>query len=75
MKKVEFYGLDESDLTSIIDKMKRCLDKEVREGNKLFFDLTGGESLLLVAFGVLSRDYHVPMHMYDIKKISCLNMR
>ena len=66
VKEFEFYELDESNLRTIVDTMSGCLKKELDEGNQLFFDLTGGESLPLVAFGVLARDFRAPMHMYDI---------
>jgi len=66
VKEVDFYELEESNLAGIMDRMTSCLKKEREQGHRLFFDLTGGESLLLVAFGALSRDYRVPMHMYDV---------
>ncbi len=67
VKEIEFYELDESNLTVMMSDMSNCLKKEVESGNRLFFDLTGGESLLLVAIGALSKEYKVPMHMYDIR--------
>jgi len=68
VKEVEFYEVLESNLKTVVDRMRDCLEKEIAQGNQLFFDLTGGESLLLVAFGFLARDYHAPMHMYDIDR-------
>ena len=67
VKEVEFYELDKRKLIEIMETMSSCLKKETERGNRLFFDLTGGESLLLVAFGALSRDYRAPMHMYDVE--------
>ncbi len=66
VKEVDFYELKKRELADIMKQMSECLRKEAAQGNRLFFDLTGGESLLLVAFGALSRDYKVPMHMYDV---------
>lgn len=66
VKEIEFYELDESDLKIMMSDLSDCIKRERERGNKLFFDLTGGESLLLVAIGALSREYKVPMHMYDI---------
>ena len=51
VKEVEFYELDESNLRSMMLDLSDCIKREREQGNKLFFDLTGGESLLLVAIG------------------------
>ena len=67
VKEVEFYELNESNLRIMMSDMSDCIKREREQGNKLFFDLTGGESLLLVAIGALSRDFKIPMHMYDIQ--------
>ena len=36
--------------------------------NPIYFDITGGESLILVAFGMLSKEFETPMHLYDVRK-------
>jgi len=47
--------------------MRKEVQYELSKRNKLFFDITGGESLILVAFGILSKEINCPMHMYDIE--------
>ena len=62
-----FWPLSHTDLQSVLNTMRKEIDQEVERGEKIFFDITGGESLLLVAFGMLSKEYRAPMHMYDIR--------
>lgn len=68
VKEVEWCDVDRIDLASIMDTISTQINEEVRKGNQVFFDLTGGESLPLVAFGMLSKELMAPMHMYDISK-------
>lgn len=63
---IEFYEVDAFDLAGIIDKISNVIESDLASGHKVFFDLTGGESMLLVAFGILSRELVAPMHTYDI---------
>lgn len=65
---VVFHPLSHNDLQSILHAMKKEIEHELQAGAKIFFDITGGESLILVAFGMLSRDYDTPIHFYDIPK-------
>lgn len=65
---VVFYSLSKTDLLSIIIQMRNDLAIEYSNGNKVFFDVTGGEGLILIAFGIISQELKTPMHMYDIKK-------
>ena len=65
---VEFHSVVRDDLSAIIETISAVVQKEKEKGNKVFFDLTGGETLLLVAFGILSRNFEAPMYMYDIQK-------
>lgn len=64
---VEFCAVDNFDLNSIMDTILKEIEEDMKAGHKVFFDLTGGESLPLVAFGILSRELSAPMHMYDIR--------
>lgn len=65
---VEFYSVDKTDLTGMIDIIETRTKEENAKGNQVFFDLTGGESLLLVAFGLLSQELAAPMHVFDVVK-------
>ena len=64
---VEFCAIDDTDLSKIIQAMKERLSQEKGQDNVLFFDLTGGESLPLVAFGVLSKEFNASMHMFNVR--------
>lgn len=66
VREVEFCIVDDFDLTGIIDTISNVIEEDIQSGHSVFFDLTGGESLPLVAFGILSRELSAPMHTYDI---------
>lgn len=65
---VEFHALSEWDLQSVLRVMRATIQAEYDRGNQVFFDITGGESLALVAFGILSKEFDTPMHLYDVEK-------
>ncbi len=65
-KEVEFCAVDAIDLYAITEAISDKVDEELGAGNQVYFDLTGGDSLQLVAFGMVSKDLQAPMHMYDM---------
>lgn len=67
VKAVEFHAVEKTDLTGMIDVIETQTKAEIKQGNHVFFDLTGGESLLLVAFGLLSSELYAPMHIFDVE--------
>jgi len=71
---IVFLSLSGSNLQSVLQTMRKEIELELSKKAKLFFDITGGESLMLVAFGMLSREYETPMHMYDIYKGKLLGL-
>lgn len=66
VSKVVFFPLSMSDLKSVLKNMGEEIEREKGDGNEVYFDLTGGESMILVAFGMLCEKYNTPMHIYDI---------
>ena len=66
VKKVVFLAVSHDDLDSIVRTMSKEIEREIADDNKLYFDLTGGAELVLVAFGKLSEKYATPMHKYNI---------
>lgn len=68
VQQVVFLSLSKTDLQSVLDTMRREVQNEINRGGKIYFDVTGGESLILVAFGMLSDELKKPLHMYDIVK-------
>ena len=74
VQSIVFLPLSGSNLQSVLQTMRKEIELELSKNAKLFFDITGGESLMLVAFGMLSREYETPMHMYDIYKGKLLEL-
>lgn len=66
VEEVAFYTLKREDMQSILSDMRDRIMCEKRIGNSVYFDITGGDSLVLVSFGMLSKEFDTPMHMYDI---------
>lgn len=65
-KNVIEYELSSKKLPSIISTMRQAIYRELGNGNSIYFDITGGEDLILIAFGKLSYDLDAPMHKYDV---------
>lgn len=74
VQSIVFLPLSGSNLQSVLQTMRKEIELELSKNAKLFFDITGGESLMLVAFGMLSREYETPMHMFDIYKGKLLEL-
>ena len=76
VKEVEFVEVPSNDLCAIEAAIRKQVVNEQNAGNKVFFDITGGEGLILVAFGMLSKEYTLPMHQFDVigDKIKELNV-
>ena len=68
VSRVVFHELSGYDLQSVLKTMRTEIEYEKGNGSKLYFDITGGESLILVAFGMLSKEFEAPMHIFDIEK-------
>ena len=68
VKSVVYHPLSEKDLQSTLATMRKEILREKEQGNDIYFDLTGGESLILTAFGMLSGEWDMPMHLFDIPK-------
>lgn len=66
VKKVVFWELSQDDLQSIIKTMQAEIEREIARDSRMYFDITGGESLILVAFGILAVRFNTPMHVYDV---------
>lgn len=65
---IEFVTFAENDLQSVLYIMRKKISDELKKDHKVFFDLTGGESLLMTAFGILSKEFDTPMHMFDVQE-------
>lgn len=65
VKTVEFHVVSQRNLQSVVERMTEVLERE--KDHNCYFDLTGGEELIAVAMGILSRDYKTPMHLYNVE--------
>lgn len=67
VKTVEFKDVSKTDLKEILEVLHAVVLAEKEAGNQVFFDITGGEGLILVAFGMLAKEYCLPIHQYDVE--------
>lgn len=67
VKEVVFHSLPDSNLNIILKTMRNVIEQEKAQKNDIFFDITGGENLILTAFGMLAESLKAPMHMYEIE--------
>ena len=65
---VKFVELSKSNLYRVLEVLEKEIQMETKRGNHCFFDLTGGEGLILVAMGILSTKLNAPLHQYDVWK-------
>ncbi len=68
VKEVSFIVLPKEDFPGIRRGIRTAITIEAIKGHELYFDITGGDSLILVAFGQLSEEFGVSMHMYNVAK-------
>lgn len=68
VKEIIFYPLENDDLRNIKETMRKLIESEQLAGNDIYFDITGGESLILLAFGMLSVEYDTPMHFFKVEE-------
>lgn len=75
VKEVVFHALSDHNLNSVTKTMRKVIEQEKAQKNDIFFDITGGENLILVAFGMLAEAFKAPMHIYEIetRKLTELN--
>ncbi len=66
VREVLFSALPGNDLQPILTAMRSVIGNELEHGANIYFDITGGEDLILVAFGMLSSEFNTPMHRHDI---------
>ena len=65
---VSFFAVSQTSLKDVLKVMREQIGKEYAQGNTVYFDLTGGESLILVAFGMLANEFDAPLHQYLVEK-------
>lgn len=68
VKNTVFHSMPKGDLQSVLKSLRKEIEYELGQKNSIYFDITGGESLILVAFGMLSAEYKTPMHHFDVRR-------
>ena len=68
VEQVGFVVLPEDDLQEVLRLLRSAIQAEQDQNNHIFFDITGGESLILVAFGMLAAEYRLPMHVFNVEE-------
>ena len=63
---VDFKTVNEYNPKEMLDKLESTLREE--ESNFCYFDMTGGEDLILTSMGMLAERYQIPIHKYDVEK-------
>lgn len=74
VREVSFFSMSHNDLKSVLKTMRAEIERELERKNRIYFDVTGGESLILVAFGILSKEFDTPMHTYNIEKNQLIDL-
>ena len=64
---VEFHKVDNENLLTVKGKVREIIEGEIASGNEVYFDMTGGENVILTAFGMIADDYDTPMHVFDVE--------
>lgn len=66
IENVEFITVSQKSLYKVLELLEKEIVAEMKSGNKCFFDLSGGEDLVLVAMGMLATQYKVPLHKFAL---------
>ena len=67
-QEAEFIVVPRNKLEDTISIMRDAIKKEQKGDNTIFFDVTGGEEIPLVAFGILSTELDTPIHVFNVEK-------
>ena len=65
---VFFYPVSHTDFEAVQKVLRKRIEQEKEDGNQVFFDITGGEPLVLAALWLLSGELGAPMHLFDIER-------
>ena len=74
VQKVFFFPLSQKSLPSVLQTMRTRIGEELKLGSSIFIDITGGESMILAAIGILSHELKLPMFEIDIARDRVIEM-
>lgn len=66
IKRVDFVEVEPHNLKDVIEKLGDIIVREHSNGNHCYFDLTGGDDLILVAAGIVAERHDITMHQFDM---------
>lgn len=72
---VEFHAVSYENLKEIADVIRLEVSREIVQKNQVYFDVTGGESLILVAFGMIAQELNAPIHMFDVVENCIIDLK
>ena len=70
----EFHKIDDENLLTVKAKVREIIEAEIAAGNEVYFDMTGGENVILTAFGMIADDYDTPMHVFDVEEDNIIEL-
>lgn len=66
---VKFIEVSDISLNDVQKEIKKIVEEESdKEGNQVYIDITGGESLPLVGLGIVAENLKKPMHIFHIEE-------
>ncbi len=68
VKTVNFVWGSKNNPEPLRETIRKTIKSELEVGNEIYFDLTGGDSMVSALFGTVVAEFDVPIHMYDIRK-------
>ena len=68
VSKTSFHEVSHSDPKAVFQTMQKVIEQELEKGEDIFFDITGGESMILAVFGMMAMKYRLPVYQYDVSK-------
>ena len=61
-------NLNDKGIVVFYNGIRKLIETEKQAGNDIVIDITGGDEIILVAFGMLAKEYNLPVHQYDFSK-------
>ena len=66
-QEAEFIPVPKGKLGETLSIMRDAVQAERKGDNLVFFDVTGGEAMPMVAFGILSTETDTPIHIFNVE--------
>lgn len=70
VRSVEFVPVDYYDINSVSSAISRAIEDDINNGGEIYCDITGGDSIVMTAFGMYAQKHNLPIHYFDVKSNS-----